>query len=441
MFTRCRAWARAHCAPTGGLALCPLRARRMKSLMQTKIGFSPGQPVLRAVGLFAFTLVAVTALAAPPVVSNIRAAQRAGTHLVDIYYNVADADGNSPLTVYVAVSANGGVNFNVPVFTLTGAVGPGVTLGNDRHIVWNAGTDWPGQFNSQCKVKIIADDGTAPPAPTGMAYIPAVPFQMGDTYLEQTTAMPVHGVYVSAFFMDKFDVTRETWVDVYTWAIGNGYDFNNAGTYSGNNHPVQTVNWYDAVKWCNARSEKAGLTPCYYTDATQTTVYRIGPNNLTNACVKWAANGYRLPTETEWEKAARGGSGGKRFPWGDTIYSTNANYNSSASYAYDLGPVRGYTYGGGSTSPVNNYAPNAYGLYDMAGNVWQWCWDWYDGNWYGQPAASSDDPHGPPTALSYRVLRGGAWSLNAIYSQCAFRCSYDPNYAGFDVGFRCVRGF
>ena len=79
--------------------------------------------------------------AAPPVVSNIRAAQRAGTHLVDIYYNVADADGNSPLTVYVAVSANGGANFNVPVFTLTGAVGPGVTLGNDRHIVWNAGTD------------------------------------------------------------------------------------------------------------------------------------------------------------------------------------------------------------------------------------------------------------------------------------------------------------
>jgi len=208
------------------------------------------------------------------VVSNIRASQRAGTHLIDLYYNVADADGNSPLTVYVAVSDNAGVSYNVPVFTLTGAVGPGVTLGNDRHIVWNAGTDWPGRFSSQCRVRITADDGTAPPAPAGMAYIPAGPFQMGDTFVELANAMPVHGVYVSAFFMDKFDVTREQWLDVYTWAIGNGYSFGNGGTYSGNNHPVQTVNWYDAVKWCNARSEKEGLTPCYYTDATQTTVYR-----------------------------------------------------------------------------------------------------------------------------------------------------------------------
>ena len=376
--------------------------------------------------------------AAPPVVSNIRAAQRAGTHLVDIYYNVADADGNSPLTVYVAVSANGGANFNVPVFTLTGAVGPGVTLGNDRHIVWNAGTDWPSQFNSQCKVKIIADDGTAPPAPAGMAYIPAVPFQMGDTFLEQTTAMPVHGVYVSAFFMDKFDVTREMWLDVYTWAIGNGYTFDNAGTYRGNNHPVQTVNWYDSVRWCNARSEKAGLTPCYYTDATQTTVYRTAQNNLTNACVKWTANGYRLPTETEWEKAARGGSGGKRFPWGDTISRSQANYyGQPGSYLYDLGPAGNL----GSTTPVNTYSPNAYGLYDMAGNVYQWCWDWYDGNWYGQPAASSDDPHGPPTVLSSRVLRGGAWPDGAIYSQCAFRLSIYPSDAYSGIGFRCVRGF
>jgi len=370
-------------------------------------------------------MLAIATHAAAPVVSNIRAAQRPGTHLVDIYYNVADADGNSPLTVYVAVSANGGVNFNVPVFTLTGAVGPGVTLGNDRHIVWNAGTDWPGQFNSQCRVKIIADDGTAPPAPAGMAYIPAGPFQMGDTFREQTSAMPVHSVYVSAFFMDKWDVTREMWLDVYTWATGNGYSLS-GGAYNGNNHPVQSVSWDDAVKWCNARSEKAGLTPCYYTDSTQTTVYRTGQNSLTNACVKWTANGYRLPTETEWEKAARGGLGGKRFPWGDTISGTNANYSSQYL---------------SSTTPVDAYAPNGYGLYDMAGNVWQWCWDWYDGNWYGQPAASSDDPHGPPTVLSYRVLRGGAWNDHAIVAQCAYRHYGNPYDAFILIGFRCVRGF
>jgi len=388
--------------------------------------------MLHAASLFVFTaLVATTTLqAAAPVVSNIRAAQRAGTHLVDIYYDVSDPEGNSPLTVYVAVSADGGVNYNVPVFTLTGAVGPGVTLGNNQHIVWNAGTDWPGQFNSQCQVKIIADDGTAPPAPTGMVYIPGVPFQMGDTFFPQLAdALPVHGVTVSPFFMDKFDVTRELWLEVYNWAVGHSYTFDNAGSFTGNNHPVQTVNWYDAVKWCNARSEKAGLTPCYYTTATQGTVYKTGRIELLNTFVKWTANGYRLPTETEWEKAARGGLSGKRFPWGDTISSTKANYNSSTSYAYDLGPVRGYTYGSGSTSPVNNYAPNGYGLYDMAGNVWQWCWDWYNPTWYGQASATTDDPHGPPMAQSYRELRGGAWNYNANYSQCACRYGVGPNYA------------
>lgn len=382
-------------------------------------------------------LVTVTSHAAPPVVSNVRATQRPGTHLVDIYYNVSDADGNSPLTVYVAVSANGGVNFNVPVFTLTGAVGPGVTLGNDRLIVWNAGTDWPGQFNSQCRVKITADDGTAPPAPTGMGYIPGVPFLMGDTFLENTASMPVHSVYVSPFFMDKFDVTREQWLDVYTWAIANGYSLG-GGAYNGNNHPVQSVSWYDAVKWCNARSEKEGLTPCYYTSASQATVYRSGNENLTNACVKWNANGYRLPTEAEWEKAARGGLAGKRFPLGDTISRSQANYyGQPGSFAYDLGPA-GYL---NTTTVVNAYTPNGYGLYDMAGNVWQWCWDWYDGNWYGQPAASSDDPHGPPTVLSYRVLRGGAWNYNASNAQCAYRDDYDPSSANNNIGFRCVRGF
>ncbi len=389
------------------------------------------------------TLVAVPVLAAPPVVSNIRAAQRAGTHLVDIYYDVADADGNSPLTVYVAVSANGGVNFNVPVFTLTGAVGPGVTLGSNQHIVWNAGTDWPGQFNNQCQVKIIADDGTAPPAPTGMVYIPAVLFQMGDTFSELADAMPVHGVSVSAFFMDKTDVTREMWIDVYNWALGHGYSFDNSGSYAGNNYPVQTVNWFDAVKWCNARSEKNGQTPCYYTDASQTTVYRTEQIAINNDCVKWTANGYRLPTETEWEKAARGGLGGHRFPWGDTISASQANYYSQpSSYAYDLGPA-GQTYGqnGQNTSPVNNYAPNGYGLYDMAGNVWQWCWDWYNPTWYGQPAASADNPHGPPTAQSYRVLRGGSWDHDAYSARCASRFSYSPSYANYKFGFRCVRGF
>ena len=125
---------------------------------------------MKVLPVLLLALAALSAQAAAPVVSNVRASQRAGTHYVDIYYNVSSA--NSPLTVYVAISADSGTTWNVPVFTLQGAVGPGVTPGNDRYIQWNAGTDWPGQFNSQCQLRITADDGTAPAAPSGMVYIP-----------------------------------------------------------------------------------------------------------------------------------------------------------------------------------------------------------------------------------------------------------------------------
>lgn len=378
--------------------------------------------LMRILPLLLLAVTVASAHAAAPVVSNVRASQRVNTHYVDIYYNVSSA--NSPLTVYVAISADGGTTWNVPVFTTQGAVGPGVTPGNDRNIQWNAGTDWPGQFNSQCKVRITADDGTAPPAPSGMVYIPGGAFQMGDTFNEGgTTELPVHSVYISSLFMDKFDVTREVWLDVYTWATANGYQFDNGGTFSGANHPVVYVNWFDAVKWCNARSEKAGLTHCYYTTADQTTVYRTGQLGLSNACVKWNASGYRLPTEAEWEKAARGGLIGMRYPWGNSVSSTDANY--------------GYIVGG--TTPVNSYAPNGYGLYDMAGNAWQWCWDWHDGNWYGNNQATTDDTRGPASGPN-RLVRGGVWFNNVGLLRCACRISYAPSVASEPLGFRCVRG-
>jgi len=404
--------------------------------------FRLGQMILAA-GL----LVSISsAFAAAPVVSNVRASQRPGTHYVDIYYNVSDADGNSPLTVYVHISADGGTTWNVPVFTTSGAVGPGVTLGNDRHIAWNAGTDWPGQFNSQCKVRIVADDGTAPPAPNGMAYVPGGVFQMGDPFNDGSIdEKPRHAVFISSFFMDQTEVSRELWLDVYTWALANGYAFDNAGSFKNATHPVHTVNWFDAVKWCNARSQKEGLTRCYYTDAALTVVYKTGQ---AAPYVKWNASGYRLPTEAEWEKAARGGLSGKRFPWGDTISHSLANYYAATnSYSYDVSPTQGYhpayNTGGSSypfTSPVGSFAANAYGLKDMAGNLWEWCWDWYDGVWYGNFQATVDDTRGPASG-TYRLLRGGYWVDVAVNSRCAYRVSYSPSIAGLSFGFRCVRGF
>jgi sulfatase modifying factor 1 len=282
--------------------------------------------------------------------------------------------------------------------------------------------------------------------PPGMALIPAGSFMMGDTFNEfdGDAAHPSHPVYVSAFYMDRYQVTKGLWDEVYNWAITHGYNFNNAGTGKAANHPVHVVSWYDIVKWCNARSEKEGRLPAYYTSAAQTAVYRTGSLNVQNDWVKWNA-GYRLPTEVEWEKAARGGLSGKRFPWGDTITHGEANYYSSSVYACDICLTRGYdpTYDDGVppyTSPVGSFAPNGYGIHDMAGNVWEWCWDWYDGFWYSNGGANQNDTRGPNVLSGIRVLRGGAWFNVQIYSQCAYRYFYFPSYGLNSVGFRCVRG-
>src|ERR1035437_8090607 len=272
-------------------------------------------------------------------------------------------------------------------------------------------------------------------SPAGMALIPAGAFTMGDNLDGESDATPI-SVTVSAFYMDVNLVSYSQWQTVYNWATNHGFGFALAGSGKAANHPVQTVDWYDTVKWCNARSQQAGLTPVYYTDAGLTQVYT---NGEVTPYVNWAAKGYRLPTEAEWEKAARGGLSGQRFPWGNVITESLANYyGATASYSYDLGP-NGYNaaFTNGVTpytSPVGYFAPNGYGLYDMAGNALEWCWDWY-GEPYGQPTTTN--PTGPATGV-VRVVRGGAWANYAHNARCASHGGGTPSYAATGYGFRCV---
>ena len=275
-------------------------------------------------------------------------------------------------------------------------------------------------------------------SPPGMVIIPAGEFTMGDSVDGLGNATPTVSTTVSAFYMDVNEVTLSQWQSVYYWALENGYPDLPAGSGKGPNHPVQTVNWYACVKWCNARSEQAGKTPVYYTDDAQTAIYKTGNVNVTNAQVKWTANGYRLPTEAEWEKAARGGLSGQRFPWGMKINQNLANYRGdTGNFTYDLGPDGFNAIGsvGGTnpaTSPVGSFAANGYGLYDMAGNVFEWCWDRY-----GTPYAGGTDPRGTSTG-SDRVIRGGSWGSDADYCRSALRGIFNPGGASNGLGFRGV---
>ena len=202
------------------------------------------------------------------------------------------------------------------------------------------------------------------------AWVPAGSFTMGDG-LDDLADAPEHTVSVSGFFIGKHEVSWSQWQEVRDWAVANGYsDLVGVGSGKGDEHPVHSVNWYDAVKWCNAASERAGLDPVY-TLTHGGAVYRTGE---TTPYIDTRKQGYRLPTEAEWEKAARGGLSGKRFPWGDVIRQSDANYLASSSFTYDSSS--------GDSIPTTTMAvhrtPAPWAVCgewlrpaDMAGNVWE----------------------------------------------------------------------
>jgi len=222
-----------------------------------------------------------------------------------------------------------------------------------------------------------------------------------------------HKVTVSSFFMGKYEVTQLEYQDV----MGT-----NPSIFKGNYLPVENITWYNAIDYCNKRSQNEGLTPAYT---------RNGDN------VTWNknANGYRLPTEAEWEYACRAGRT-TRFNTGINIKTSQANYNGNDPNKNNaIGIYRE------KTTAVGSFAPNAWGLYDMHGNVWEWCWDWYG----EYPSKSQIDPVGASSG-DYRVARGGSWFNNVTELRSAMRAALPPlfqgtgiNGGGYGPGFRLAR--
>ena len=280
-----------------------------------------------------------------------------------------------------------------------------------------------GSDTSNGAVLIVDSTGT----PTGMLSIPGGTFQMGQPNPNlggtgwSSDEQPVDTVTVSAFYMDKTDVTQ---ADFQALMLVNPSNFTGDLLL-----PVETVTWFDAVLYCNKRSKQDGFDTVYsFTSVTGTP--GNGCSDLGGLAMDFTKNGYRLPTEAEWEYACRAGTTTDYY-WGKNYPPTT----STDTLAIDSNAVWYYNSPTG-TQPVATKKPNAWGLYDMNGNVWEWCNDWYG----RYTSGNQTDPTGPSTGSS-RVLRGGSWvngGVNLLRS--AFRLSGDsPGVRYNSIGFRCVR--
>lgn len=419
-----------------------------------------------------FLLVAPTALAQTPTVSNVAFTQQAtttGTEVVITY----DLDAPHVLAnIIVSLSKDGGNDgFPFPVTSVAGDLNI-VPSGTGHTITWDIAADYPNEEIPNAQLRVTATDTVELPE---MISVAAGSFAMGnsgagdDATYSQANELPVHTVMLSAYEIGKFEVTNQQVCDVYNWAATQGYittlDSTTAtafgqellnldssashieylggvfqpetrtglptGTvYSMADYPAQAITWFGAVAYCNWLSEMAGLTPVYDTSTWE---------------ADFAHNGYHPPTEAQWERAAAW-DGAKHWIYGflsDTLTGNDrANYTSTNPMGLTSNPKSSPVgwFNGVNVSPNGSVAtvdsPSPVGAYDMCGNMLEWCHDWMNSGYYA--VSPGIDPTGPTSGGS-RALRGGPWIHAAQYCRSAFRNANPPATPSFLFGFRLAR--
>jgi len=260
--------------------------------------------------------------------------------------------------------------------------------------------------------------------------LPGGGFYMGSPVTEKERNIdegPRHAVTVAPFSMGRYEVTQAEW----TVLMGS-----NPSRFQGDRLPVEGVSWYEALVYCNKRSIAEGRVPCYSIkgspDPAEWGVVPTSVNGIWNSVVcDFSADGYRLPTEAEWEYACRAGTDWATA-FGDALGPGQANFDGNRPYN-STAPGESL----GRTATVGSYPANAWGFHDMHGNVWEWCWDHYSDRYYAR--SPDTDPRGAEGGR-YRVLRGGAWGSFGYRLRSAARRDEDPFYRDADDGFRLVRG-